>query len=436
MGIKLLNYRDAGFRAELEAFLAARNDNPQLRDTVAGILADVRQRGDAAVIDYTRRFDGFASSPQELRIEPAALRAAARALSAGDRAAIDEAQASVEAFHRRGLPRDWMARNPHGARVGERWYPLGRVGIYIPAGNVPLVSTVIMTVTLARLAGVPSIAVCTPAGKDGRISPAMLGALARAGVTEVYRIGGAQAIAALAYGTATIPAVDKIMGPGNSYVAEAQRQVFGTVGIDLLPGPSEEAIIADETADPQWVAADLLAQAEHGSGKEKIFLIHLQKGAGPREKAIIAAMEQQLQTLRHATAIRRVLDTGTLFIRVPTLKAAIQVTNTIAPEHLELHVAYAVLPQLVDGIRTAGVILCGHHTPTVLGDFAAGPSHTLPTNRTGRFFSGLKITDFMRRSSIIHYDAKSLRRARGVVDAFATMEQLDAHGASLTLRLT
>lgn len=431
--MKQLDVSDSSFFRGLERFSAPYGDSSDIRETVAGILEAVRQKGDRAVVELTERFDGFRSTAKGLRIDPALLKAAEKSLRPPQRARIREAIRAVRDFHRKGLPRDWTARNLHGGLVGERWYPIQRVGIYIPAGNVPLVSTAVMTTTLARLAGVPSIAVFTPAGGNGEISPQMLAGLSLCGVDEVYRVGGAQAIAAMAYGTRTIPPVNKVMGPGNAYVAEAQRQVFGTVGVDLLPGPSEAMAIADRSARPDYLAADLLAQAEHGSGRERLYLVHTDQELAKRvEQEVLRLMP----SLSHAAAIRRVWDKGTLFIRVTSMKEAVEVANFVAPEHLELHVARDQIASLITGITTAGAILCGHETPTVLGDFTAGPSHTLPTARTGRFFSGLKITDFMRRSSVVQYDRPSLARAREVVRVFAELEDLDAHGQSMEIRFT
>jgi histidinol dehydrogenase len=429
--MKLIEYSDPRFFAKLGRFINVRNADPKVRAAVSEILREVEKNGDRAVLRYTEQFDGYAFKARELPVSADSLRAAAKALTPRQRRAVKEAIRCVRDFHLRGLPKNWAGRNPQGARVGERWYPIRRVGIYIPAGNVPLVSTVVMTTTLARLAGVAEIAVFTPPGKDGEVDPGMQAALHLAGVPEVYRVGGAQAIAAAAFGTRTIPAVDKIMGPGNAYVTEAQRQVFGQVGIDLLPGPSEALAIADETANPEWLAADLLAQAEHGSGAEKVYYV-FQDDA--QHAAVEKAMGAQVETLRHRDAIKRILKKSALAIRVADLDEAIAATNFIAPEHLELHVDQRKLPKLLREIRTAGAILCGHETPTVLGDFTAGPSHTLPTGRSGRFFSGLKITDFMRRSSIVRYDRKSLRAAREVVSVFAELEQLDAHGRSMEIR--
>ena len=429
--MKKLQYEDPRFFSKLEKFASDQGSNQELARIVSAILEDVRQRGDRALVDYTERFDGFRVSPSGLRVAPEDLAAAEKALSPRQRKAIREAIRCVREFHREGMPRSWTGRNPHGAKVGEKWYPVERVGIYIPAGNVPLVSTAVMTTTLARLAGVDSMAVFTPANRAGRISPQMLAGLSLCGVTEVYRLGGAQAVGAMAFGTRTIPAVRKIMGPGNAYVAEAQRQVFGLAGVDLLPGPSEALAIADETARADYLAADLLAQAEHGSGRERVYFVYMDP-----EQAVAVAREAEelIPQLGHATAIQRIWKERTCFIQVPDLSAAVKVANFVAPEHLELHVSREHFPRLVRDIRTAGAILCGHDTPTVLGDFTAGPSHTLPTARTGRFFSGLKITDFMRRSSLVEYDRKSLVKARDVVAVFAELEDLDAHGRSMEIR--
>ncbi|MFO7724028.1 MAG: histidinol dehydrogenase [Oceanipulchritudo sp.] len=429
--MKRLKTTDPRFHAKLERFSAEETDRDALREVVAGILEDVRRRGDRAVLDYGEKFDGFRCRPSQLRLDPADLKKAEAALSPKERKQVREAIRCVREFHRKGLPQNWTSRNPQGALVGERWYPIDRVGIYIPAGNVPLVSTAVMTTTLARLAGVPSIAVFTPARGDGLVSPQMLAGLSLCGVNEVYRVGGAQAIAAMAYGTRTIPSVRKIMGPGNAYVAEAQRQVFGAVGVDLLPGPSEAMGIADETARPEYLAADLLAQAEHGSGKERVYYLHMDDD---QAAAVEEAVAEMLPGLKHEERIRHIWKSRTAFIRVKNLEEAAEVANFIAPEHLELHVAKRHYAWMIRKIRTAGAILCGHETPTVLGDFTAGPSHTLPTSRTGHFFSGLKITDFMRRSSVVEYDRKSLVKARDVVRVFAKLEDLDAHGESMEVR--
>lgn len=429
--MKILRYEAKGFRGRLAHFAEDPAAAAPVRETVREIIAAVRERGDAAVLDYTEKLDGFRCRPGELRIGEEELAAAPKVLSPAQRRHIREAIRSVREFHRRGMPRSWSGKNLHGAKVGERWYPIRRVGIYIPAGQVPLVSTAVMTTTLARLAGVDSMAVFTPAGRSGSISRQMLAGLALCGVKEVYRVGGAQAVAAMAHGTRTIERVDKIMGPGNVYVAEAQRQVFGEVGVDLLPGPSEAMAIAAADARPDWLAADLLAQAEHGSGRERVYYIYQDTRQAEQVRKAAAKM---LPKLKHREAVERIWKERTLGIEVPDWESAVDVANFVAPEHLELHVDPRLAEWLTRHIRTAGAILRGHHTATVLGDFTAGPSHTLPTGRSGRFFSGLKITDFMRRSSLVEYDTNSLEKAREVVRTFAELEDLDAHGNSMEIR--
>jgi histidinol dehydrogenase len=289
-----------------------------------------------------------------------------------------------------------------------------------------------MTVTLAKVAKVPEIAVVTPPDSNGKVSFQILAALEMLGVSEVYRVGGAQAIASLAFGTETINAVDKIYGPGNAYVNEAKRQSFGTVGIDLLPGPSEVMVIADSTANPAYVAAALLAQAEHGSGKEKIYFLFTDEVLFSQ---VAIEIDLQVKTLSHRQSILRVLENGFRSIYLPNLPRLAEVASFIAPEHLELQVSEENLTLLTEKITTAGAFLMGHETATSLGDFAAGPSHVLPTGRSSRFSSGLKLNDFLRRTSFIKYDENSARKAQQVVAEFAKMEKLDAHGRALSMRI-
>ncbi len=430
--MKTLDFSAAGFTGKLARFCAEANTAPEVTRTVTEIIAAVRERGDAAVLEFTEKFDRAKLRPSDLRVPAEELAASWKKLPAARKQSIRDAISCVKAFHKKTLPRSWRGKNPHGATVGENFYPLKRVGINVPGGRVPLVSTVVMTTVLAKLAGVPEVVVCTPPLADGTNDPGLLAALHACGVTEVYRMGGIQAMAALGLGTKTVPAVDKLFGPGNAYVMEAKRQLFGLVGVDLLPGPSEVMVIADESANPRWTAADLLAQAEHGTGKEKIYLACTDKG---QLEEILAEVKKQMPALTHATAIAKVLDAHFLSILVPDLDAAVEVANFIAPEHLELHVADGELSRLTAAITTAGAIMQGSKTPTVLGDFTAGPSHTLPTGRTGRFFSGLQVTDFMRRSSVIRYDERSLAKAKSVVEAFSELERLDGHGRSLAIRL-
>jgi histidinol dehydrogenase len=315
--------------------------------------------------------------------------------------------------------------------VGEKFDPIRRVGLYVPGGQVPLVSTVLMTVTLAKIAGCPEVVVFTPSNADGKIADGLLAALHLLGVDEVYRVGGVQAIGAMTYGTSTIPPVDKIFGPGNAYTCEAMRQVFGAVGVNGLPGPSEVMVIADETARADYAAADLLAQAEHGSGREKIYLVATSASV---IAAIAAEVDSQLKLISRSEKTQRVLNEGFLAIEVKNLDQAADVANYVAPEHLELLVTDNAATKLTKAVTTAGAIMIGNDTPTALGDFTAGPSHVLPTGRAGRFFSGMRVADFMRRTSIVRYDRKSVKKGEPIVAAFAAMERLDAHGRSVKIR--
>ena len=420
------------FFASLSKFCSTVIDSADVSDKVATVLSDVKNHGDQSVLEYTRQFDGARLAAKKMRVEAEALKTAVHTLSAEERRAIRQSIAQVKSFHQKTFPKNWKEKNDQGGIVGEQFYPIQRVGLYIPGGSVPLVSTVIMTAVLAKLVKCPEICVCTPPKADGSVAPGMLAALSMVGIEEVYKVGGAQAIGAMAYGTKTIPPVDKIFGPGNAYVMEAKRQVLGTVGIDLLPGPSEVMIIADAGANPIHVAADLLAQAEHGSGKEIIYFVTTSKVLLSK---IELAIEQLLPDCVHAKSCEKVLKSRFLSVSCNNLDQAVQIANYIAPEHLELQIADKSLNKLTKKITTAGAILQGYMTPTVLGDFTAGPSHTLPTGRSGRFYSGLQATDFMRRSSIVRYNAKSLAKAAPVVEAFARLEGLDAHGRSLKVRL-
>lgn len=403
----------------------------EIQDSVAAILADVRQRGDEAVAYYAAKFDSAKLRARDFRVKPTDLSGALNALPKTERSAMEAAHENIVAFNKKGLPEKWSAKNKQGAEVGEVFHPIRRVGLYVPGGQVPLVSTVLMTVTLAKIAECPEIAVFTPSDASGRIAPSMLAALALVGVDEVYRVGGVQAIGAMTYGTAHIPAVDKIFGPGNAYVCEAKRQVFGTVGVDSLPGPSEVMVMADESAPIPFVAADLLAQAEHGSGREKIYLVATSQAILDQ---VDAEVQAQLKTITRSEKTQRVLSNGFLGVVAESSDDAVNVANYVAPEHLELMVKDSLTKKFLREITTAGAIMVGPHTPTALGDFTAGPSHVLPTGRTGRFFSGLRVSDFVRRTSVIRYDEKSVKKGNEVVAAFAAMEKLDAHGRSAAIR--
>jgi histidinol dehydrogenase len=430
--VRTLSFASKQFDSDLDAFCRAASGSPEVSESVARILSDVRARGDSAVAQYALTFDGAVLKPRDFKVTPREISAGAKGLSAAKSKALKAVHAAVVDFNRRTVPADWNARNRHGALVGEKFNPIRRVGLYVPGGQVPLVSTVLMTATLAKMAGCPEIAVFTPSDAEGRVAPDLLAALYLVGIREVYRIGGVQAIGAMAYGTETIPAVDKIFGPGNAYVCEAKRQVFGVVGIDLLPGPSEVMVIADESARADFAAADLLAQAEHGSGREKIYLL----ATSARIIANIAGeVARQISGLSRSEKTQQVLDNGFLAIEVPSLEKAADVANRVAPEHLELLVRGAAASKLARAVTTAGAIMIGNSTPTALGDFAAGPSHVLPTGGAGRFSGGLRVADFLRRTSILRYDPRSVRRAEPTVAALSAMEKLDAHGRSAAIRL-
>jgi histidinol dehydrogenase len=426
-----LHHASKTFAQDLAAFCESAVVPRAIVDSVSAILADVRERGDEAIAYYAAKFDGAKLRAREFRVKPAELEAASKRIPEAEKGALIAARDSIVAFNERGLPKDWMSKNPQGALVGEKFDPIRRVGLYVPGGQVPLVSTVLMTVTLAKIAGCPEVAVFTPSNAQGKIADGLLAALHLLGVDEVYRVGGVQAIGAMAYGTTTLRAVDKIYGPGNAYTCEAMRQVFGVVGVNGLPGPSEVMIIADETARADYAAADLLAQAEHGSGREKIYLV----GTSAKVIAeIVAEVDSQLKMITRSEKTQRVLYDGFVAIEVGTLAAAAEVANYVAPEHLELLVTESAAKKLTKDVTTAGAIMVGNDTPTALGDFVAGPSHVLPTGRAGRFLSGMRVADFFRRTSIVHYDRKSVQKAEPIVASFAKMEQLDAHGRSVKIR--
>ena len=429
--MRTIHHTSKTFAEELGSFCRTTIVPREIADSVAAILADVRQRGDEAVAYYAAKFDGAKLRARDFRLGPNDLAAAAKRLPAAEMKALKAAHENIVAFNSRGLPEAWTAKNKHGANVGEKFDPIRRVGLYVPGGEAPLVSTVLMTATLAKIARCPEIAVFTPSNAEGKVADGVLAALHLVGIEEVYRIGGVQAIGAMAFGTTTIPPVDKIYGPGNAYVCEAKRQVFGPVGIDSLPGPSELMVIADETAKSSFVAADLLAQAEHGSGREKLYLVATSVDI---ISAIMSEMRTQLQLIGRSDKIQRVLEQGFLAIEAKSLMQAADVANYVAPEHLELLVENSAADKLTAAITTAGAIMIGNHTPTALGDFTAGPSHVLPTGRAGRFFSGLRVADFLRRTSIIRYDKASVKKAEPIVAAFAAMEKLDVHGRSVRIR--
>jgi histidinol dehydrogenase len=403
--------------------------DPVIEGRTREILEAVRERGDAAVLEFTNRFDGAALSADQLPVTKAELIAASLQADESLRAAVGEAERNIATFARKSLRKPWHTRNSHGGTVGEKFDPFRRVGIYIPGGTAPLVSTALMTVTLAKAAACPEIVVCTPCNRVGVIYAALLYAARAAGATEIYRVGGAQAIAAMAYGTETIPRVQKIFGPGNAYVVAAKRLVVGHVGIDLLPGPSELLVLADDSADPRYAAADLLAQAEHGSGHERVWLITT---SAKILRAVEREIARQLPRLPRRSFIEAALDQNGWLVLVSTPDEAVNLVNRLAPEHCEVLMRNA--NKVAQRIVTAGAIFLGPYSPTVLGDYVAGPSHTLPTGGAGASFAGLTVDQFQRRTSVVEYSRASLKRALSAVRKFAEIEGLQAHGKSAELR--
>jgi len=428
--MNVLRHSDKAFADKLRALtMQSSLFDPTIEERTRDILHDVYTRGDAALLELTERFDGAKLITDHLAVTKAELLAASIRADDGLRAAVETTRKNVEFFSRKSLRKNWSARNAQGAKVGEKFDPYRRVGIYIPGGTAPLVSTALMTVTLAEVAGCPEIVVCTPCGRDGGINSALLYAARSAGATEIYRVGGAQAMAAMAYGTATIGHVQKIFGPGNAYVVAAKRLLFGHVAVDLLPGPSELLVLADDTANARFAAADLLAQAEHGSGHERVWLVTT---SGSLLRDVEQEMERQLPKLSRREFIRRALANNGWLIQVKTPEQGIELVNRLAPEHCEVMTRNAA--KTAQRIVTAGAIFLGAYSPTVLGDYVAGPSHELPTGGAGASFAGLTVDQFQRRTSVVEYNRAALKKSLPTVRKFAEVEGLDAHGRSAEIR--
>ncbi len=418
-----------GFEARFAALSEGRRTiGADITAEVAAIIDDVRRRGDAALIEYTRRFDGFDPSEHGFEIDAEARAGARRACEPQALAALDLAARRIAAFHRRQMPGDLRFRDETGLELGFRWQPMDSVGIYVPGGQASYPSSVLMNALPARAAGVRRIVMCVPT-PDGEINPLVLAAADIAGVDAVYRIGGAQAIAALAWGTAGIPAVDMIVGPGNAWVAEAKRQVFGRVGIDMVAGPSEIVIVADATTRPDWLAADLLAQAEHDAQAQSILITP----DAALAEAVAAAVEDQLGDLPRETIARASWEDHGAVVVVRNLDEAADLVNRLAPEHVELAVSDP--EPLAARIRHAGALFLGVHAPEALGDYLAGPSHVLPTAGSARFSSGLSVFDFLTRSTLIRGDAQSLEILAPAAARLARAEGLEGHARSLDVRL-
>jgi len=426
--MRLLAHESPECRAFLAALAARRTGpDPEVERAVRGILEDVRRRGDAALFEYTERFDGRRLTAETVRVPEAEIAAASEALPPGIREALALAAARIAAFHRRQLRDSWFFEEEGIGLTGQLVRPLGRVGLYVPGGTAAYPSSVLMNAIPAAVAGVGEVALCTPAG-GGAVPAAVLAAAHLAGVREIYAIGGAQAIAALAYGTASVPRVDKIVGPGNLYVATAKRLVFGAVGIDQVAGPSEVLIIADDTASARHVAADLLAQAEHDPLASAICLTPSPSLAD----AVRAEVGRQLSDLPRRGTAEEALERYGAVILTADLSAAVAAAAVIAPEHLELSVADPW--GLVPSIRTAGALFVGAHSPEVAGDYLAGPNHVLPTAGSARWGSPLGVEDFQKRSSLVCLRPEALARWRDPLLALARLEGLEAHARSIAVR--
>ena len=403
---------------------------PEIHRTVDAIITAVRARGDAALCEHTARLDGWnPARPGDLALTPADFDGARRSVAADVRAALEYAAERIERYHAMAMPKSWRMTDEHGSVLGQEIRPLDRVGVYVPGGRAAYPSTVLMTVIPARVAGVKEIVLVTPAGAGGRVDPVVLAAAQIGGVTEGYRIGGAQAVAALAYGTSLIRRVDKIVGPGNVYVALAKARVFGEVGIDMVAGPSEVVVIADAAADPEWIASDMLAQAEHDPMARALLITDTSELLPRVEKAL----ERQLEVLPRRAIAEQSLQANGALIRVANLDDAVTLANLLAPEHLELLVA--VPATLLPRVKHAGAVFLGGHTPEVVGDYVAGPNHVLPTAGTARFASPLSTDDFVKRSSIIEYSRGGLRAAAPYLKILTRIEGLDGHGNAAALRL-
>lgn len=417
------------FTARFAAFLSMKREVARDIDMAArAIVEDVAARGDTALIEATAKFDRLSLKPETLRVSADEIAAATAACDPKTVDALKLARDRIEVYHRRQLPKDERFTDPLGVELGWRWSAVEAVGLYVPGGTAAYPSSVLMNAVPAKVAGVSRIVMVVPA-PDGKLNPLVLAAASLAGITEVYRVGGAQAVAALAYGTATIKPVAKIVGPGNAYVAAAKRIVFGKVGIDMIAGPSEVLVMADHTANPDWIAADLLAQAEHDVNAQSILLTDDEELAGHVERAV----EAQLATLPRAAIARPSWNDFGAIIVVKSMEAALPLADAIAAEHLEIMTADA--EALAARVRNAGAIFIGAYTPEAIGDYVGGSNHVLPTARSARFSSGLNVLDFMKRTSILKCGAEQLRALGPAAMTLGTAEGLDAHARSVGVRL-
>ena len=424
-----LNATDPNFEAEFQTLLSAkREDSPDVDQVVADIIADVRARGDAALLEYTERFDRLTLAPETLRLSGAEIAAEIQKVAPEDRAALELAAERIRAYHAEQMPQDAWWKDASGAELGWRWTPVSAAGLYVPGGLATYPSSVLMNAIPAKVAGVERLAITVPT-PDGAINPLVILAAELAGVDEIYRIGGAQAIAALAYGTPSVAPVDKITGPGNAFVAAAKRRVFGKVGIDMIAGPSEILVIADKDNNPDWIALDLLSQAEHDESAQSILITDDADFAS----AVSASVDKFLQTLeRRDIAGASWRDYGAIIL-VSDMDKAVSLSDRIAPEHLEICVDDAM--GVSEKIHHAGAIFIGAWTPEAIGDYVGGPNHVLPTARSARFSSGLSVMDFVKRTTLSRMTPDALAQIGPAAERLASSEGLEAHGLSVTARL-
>ncbi len=414
---------------KVDDFLLRPSVEKKAMEAAARILADVKERGDKAVIDCARLYDGSNISNRRIRVSEAEIKEADKLVDEEFKQAAQEAHKRVVAFSKNGLRENWSMKTPKGGMLGEKFVPYDRVGAYIPGGAAPLASTALMTLTLAKVAGVKELVACSPANKDGKLNPYIIYALNLAGATEIYKVGGVHAIGAMAYGTKLIPKVRKIVGPGGPYVTAAKRQVYGDVALDMVAGPSEIAVLCDASANPAYVAADLLSQAEHGTGSEKSLLVTTSQKMA---EAVRAEVLKQAEMLSRSEPVYEVLEKGMMLVVVKNLEEGMLLCNLFAPEHMELMVKDP--EKWIDKVENAGALFIGEWTPESVGDFVAGPSHVLPTGGTAAYFSGLTVEDFRRRVSLIRFTKEDLEDTLPVVEAFGRVETLDGHARSASIR--
>ena len=429
--IKIEKWSVATAQSRVVTSFLSRSAFPEEAEKAAAeVLAAIRQEGNAAVARYVAKFDGATLSPKQFRVSADDLAAVEKSVPAPLKRAVKDAHARVMRFSKASLRAPWTMKTPRGGTAGEFYSPMDRVGVYVPGGTAPLASTSVMTVTLAKAAGVKEIVACTPAGRDGKVNPVLLYALRLAGATEFYRVGGIQAIGMMAFGTRTCRKVQKIAGPGNAFVTAAKRQVYGYVAIDQVAGPSEIAVLADGSVDARWIAADLLSQAEHGSGWEKSLCVATSRRFAEKVRDVVLA---QAATLSRRELVQRVIDRdGILVVVAKSVREGLEILNRFAPEHFEIMTKDAL--KVMKGVRSAGAVFAGPWTPESAGDFVAGPSHVLPTGGAANMFNGLTPDDFRRRHSFVAFTRGDLAETAPTIAAFAAVEGLDGHGRAASIR--